>query len=132
MQIVPHVLLRPVSERFLPFEEIHHALFCNTRCLGKSTTSYERCPKRRVTTLISRSTQARSRTGIEVAALDQVAGSIRPITKIVKVGFPNGLPRSAELIEAVEGCVPMSVLESDYAYALQGITRSRRMRPVPK
>lgn len=59
--------------------------------------------KRRFPNTIGRSTQFGRGTGIEVGASHTVARCARPVAKIIEVCLANGLSRSAELVEVVEG-----------------------------
>ena len=84
--------------------------------------------KRRVTTPIGRSTQARPGVRIEVGVPHAVARRTRPITEIIEVGIPDGLPRPSEGIEAVEGRVAGLGVGSGLHEGTLAISRSRRMR----
>ncbi len=61
--------------------------------------------ERRCTDPIRRSAQARRGAGIEVGVADPVTCRAGPVTEIVEVGVPHGLPRAAEPVEGVEGRV---------------------------
>jgi hypothetical protein len=82
----------------------------------------------RVTTLIGRSTQAGPGAGIEVGVPHAIARRTRPVTDLVKVSLPGGLPRSAEGIEVVEGRVAGPVAGAGLQEGTLAISRSRRMR----
>ena len=84
--------------------------------------------KRPAPTLIGRSTQARPGAGIEVGVPHAVARRTRPITEIIEVGIPDGLPRSPEGIEAVEGRVAGLGVGVGLHEGTLAISRSRRMR----
>jgi hypothetical protein len=58
-----------------------------------------------LTTLKGRSTQAGPEAGIEVGVPRAVARRTRPVTDLIKISPPGGLPRSAEGIEVEEGRV---------------------------
>ncbi len=62
--------------------------------------------KRRSTYLIRRSAQARRGSGIEVSGPDLIARRTCPITKVVKIGFPDGLSCPAEPVKVVESGTP--------------------------
>lgn len=59
--------------------------------------------ERRFPYTIGRSTQVGRGTRIEVGAPHVVARRARPIAEIIEICLANGLSRSAELIEVVEG-----------------------------
>src|SRR6185295_4609243 len=52
---------------------------------------------------IGRATQTGSRTGIEVSVPHAIARRTRPVTEIVEIGLSDGLLRSADGIEVVQG-----------------------------
>ena len=82
----------------------------------------------RVTTLIGRSTQAGPEAGIEVGVPHAVARRTRPVTDLIKVSPPGGLPRSAEGTEVVEGRVAGPGVGAGLQEGTLAISRSRRMR----
>ena len=59
--------------------------------------------ERRFSNTIGRSAQVRSGTGIEVGASHTVARHARSIAEIIEICLANGLFRSADVIEVVEG-----------------------------
>jgi hypothetical protein len=81
-----------------------------------------------VTTLKDRSTQARPEAGIEVGVPHAVARRTRPVTDLVKVSLPGGLPRSAEGIEVEEGRVAGPGAGAGLQEGTLAISRSRRLR----
>ena len=84
--------------------------------------------KHGVTTLIGRSTHAGRGAGTEVGVPHAVARRTRPITEIIEVSLPGGLPRSAEGIEVVEDRVAGLGAGAGLHEGTLAISRSRRMR----
>ena len=82
----------------------------------------------RVTTLIGRSTQAGPEAGIEVGVPHAVARRTRPVTDLIEVSPPGGLPRSAEGIEVVEGRVAGLGVGAGLQEGSLANSRNRRMR----
>jgi hypothetical protein len=82
----------------------------------------------RVTTLIGRSTQAGPGAGIEVGVPHAVVRRTRPVTDLIEISPPGGLPRSAEGIEVVEGRVAGFGVGAGLQEGTLAISRSRRRR----
>jgi hypothetical protein len=82
----------------------------------------------RVTTLIGRSTQAGRGAGIEGGVPHAVARRTRPVTDLIKISPPGGLPRSAEGIEVEEGRVAGPGVGAGLQDGTLANSRSRRMR----
>ena len=82
----------------------------------------------RVTTLIGRSTQAGPGAGIEAGVPQAVVRRTRPVTDLIEISPPGGLPRSAEGIEVVEGRVAGLGAGAGLQEGTLEISKSRRMR----
>jgi hypothetical protein len=81
-----------------------------------------------VTALKGGSTQAGPGVGIKVGVPHAVARRTRPVTDLIKISPPGGLPRSAEGIEVEEGRVAGLGVGAGLQEGTLAISRSRRMR----